>query len=286
MLGLNARGDEKLRSFYPTYSDDEFKSPGLQWFRCRAVQETRGRERLEVVRDFAFIIVDIPKPSFQIRPAQTAPVRNDWYNCDANPETPGCNSRASHSSSLVLVLVITSSVVFCVVFFFMVLCLAFRYRSRLFAASLQARCGIPHAGSVRRGARRPQYAESDPPREPLVVTVEPPDRRRRSQSRSSLRHPSSHIPLLALNIESLLTPPDYDAALPLPPPYDATPKEEGSCDSATGTPELKASAPEAESPETNAAPNNNSDLDNHSEDLTTTSFPDLDHAIGSAAANA
>ena len=63
-------------------------------------------------------------------------------------------------------------------------------------------------------------------------------------------------------------PPDYAPSLPLPPPYDATPKEEGrgSCDLATGTPET--GSPEPESSGTTAAPNDNSDLDNHSEEPT------------------
>ena len=150
-------------------------SPGeVQSFRCRATQQVRGRGPIEVARDFQCIVMrDTPtsKP----------------YDCEQMPNTPGCGSRQSRGP-LILVLIVAGSLMVCVVLLARALLVAFvwrRHQRWLFGRHrhrqrqepvVQFSSSLDQDDSGQWCVRLPQYAESDPPRKPLVVTVELPDR--------------------------------------------------------------------------------------------------------------
>ena len=213
-------------------------SPGeVQSFRCRATQQIRGRGPIEMARDFQCIVM------------RDTPTRKpyDGLNCEQMPNAPGCGSRESRGP-LILVLIVASSLIVCVVLLAGALLVAFlwqRHQWRLFGRHhqrqqqrhppvVQFSRAPDQDDSGQWGVRLPQYAESDPPREPLVVTAELPDR-----DRSDGEWPPPNAPMQPSNrqsIETLLTPPDYDSAThsdvaassPVPPPYApvADPKAE------------------------------------------------------------
>ena len=209
-------------------------SPGeVQSFRCRATQQIRRRPPIEVTRDFHCIVVrDIHIPTHK---------PYGGLNCEQMPNAPGCGSRESRGP-LILVLIVAASLMVCVVLLAGALLVAFlwrRHQWRLFGRHRQRQRHAPvvqfsrapdgefHDDSGQWGVRLPQYAESDPPREPLVVTAELPDRYRSGDEWFLPNAPMQ--PLNRQSIETLLTPPDYDSAThsdvdassPVPPPYAA-----------------------------------------------------------------
>lgn len=227
--GLHILNNQRLGSTDPQ-PNEFWSSPGVQDFSCHATQEMRGRRPIEVVRHFEFIVTfDIPGYLGGLRHYTYKPAPGGW-SCAQMPNAPGCapNPKPSHFP-VMLVLVIAISVIVCLVFLAVVFVVAFRCRQRLFAGWHRERQARFRAVAGRRGARRPQYAESDPPRGPLVVTAERPDRNRGQQAPAS-QQPTHH------SVETLLTPPDYDSATqydalispPVPPPYDVAtvPKDE------------------------------------------------------------
>ena len=207
-------------------------SPGeVQNFRCRATQQIRGRGPIEVARDLQCIVM---------RDTTCANNRYDGLICKEMPNAPGCGSRQMF---VLVVLIVAGSLMVCVVLLAGALLVAFvwrRHQRRLFGRHrhrqrpepvVQFSRSLDQDDSGQWGVRLPQYAESGPLREPLVVTAELPDR-----DRSGGEWPPSMRPPNRQSIETLLTPPDYDSAThsdvaassPVPPPYDpvAVPKAE------------------------------------------------------------
>ena len=211
--GLNIVTDQKLRS--NVYTEQPVYA-GVQNFRCHATQEMRGRAPIEVVRDFE-LVVALSNYGMPDRASRRPNIqRPGELSCD---QIPGCRPKQPFNP-LALVLVIVGSVLLCVVFLAVVIVVAFRCRRRLLGSWRGAQLAALRSARGRRGARSPQYADNDPPRAPLVVTGELPDRSRRPQTRT-IQAPDQQ------SIETLLTPPDYDAATQsdtasspiVPPPY-------------------------------------------------------------------
>lgn len=234
MWGLHAANNENLRSFPISYSD--FQSPGVQRFRCRASQYMTGRKPIEISKDFAFIVtLDVPPISrYQIvRPPQRVNISGPiGFSCDEMPDAPGCASRTSRGP-FVLVLLITSSVVVCVVFIAVVFFVTFRCRRHPFVRHVHRMA----FADARHRSRPPQYAESDRPRRPIVVTSEPPN------VLLGGRRLFSQIPQIPMNnrfmplaiVEALLTPPDYETSTQndisfFPPSYDTIVASKGDSD--------------------------------------------------------